>query len=177
MIYIETPRLLLRDWRKEDLPVFVEMNRDPGVMKYFPKLLKPEESYVLYDRIQKEFDRYGYGLYAVEVKESGKFIGYIGLHYAVFEAGFTPCWEIGWRLSLDAWGRGYATEGAQACLQNAFGQLKLLQIYSFTSKLNLRSERVMQKIGMRKLGEFNHPLLPDGHPLRLHLLYMQEAVD
>lgn len=171
MNYIETERLVLRDWRKEDLPVFIQLNQDPAVMEYFLKPLTEKETFAFYDRIREEFEEYGYGLYAVEMKESRAFIGYIGLHRAIFEADFTPCWEIGWRLQQSAWGNGYATEGAWACLQDAFSRLKLAEIYSFTSRLNLRSQRVMQKTGMQKVGEFDHPLVPEGHPLLQHVLY------
>ena len=104
----------------------------------------------------------------------GKFIGYIGLHHTNFETDFCPCIEIGWRLCENSWGRGYATEGARACLDYAFRQLQLPEIYSFTSLPNRRSERVMQKIGLQKIGEFDHPLVPAGHPLLRHVLYRAE---
>lgn len=107
----------------------------------------------------------------MEVKADGGFIGYTGLHHAVFDTDFCPCLEIGWRLRAEAWGKGYATEGAQACLDYAFDTLHLPEIYSFTSLPNKRSERVMQKIGMQKVKEFDHPLVPCGHPLLRHVLY------
>ena len=157
MIYLETERLVLRDWREEDSVVFSRMNRDPKVMEYFLKPLTDTESRDFYERIRREIDTFGWGLFAAEVKISGKFIGYIG-----------------WRLCENSWGRGYATEGARACLDYAFRQLQLPEIYSFTSLPNRRSERVMQKIGLQKIGEFDHPLVPAGHPLLRHVLYRAE---
>lgn len=177
MNYIETQRLILRDWNNNDLPGFIEMNRDEKVMEYFLKPLIPEESTAYYQRICDEFQQCGYGLYAVEVKESGEFIGYIGLHHPTYDLGWGPCIEIGWRLAANAWGKGYATEGATACLKYAFRQLHLSRVYSFTSLPNKRSERVMQKIGMQKVGEFDHPLVPYGHPLLRHVLYMAEGLN
>ncbi len=174
MIYLETERLVLRDWREEDSVVFSRMNRDPKVMEYFLKPLTDTESRDFYERIRREIDTFGWGLFAAEVKISGKFIGYIGLHHTNFETDFCPCIEIGWRLCENSWGRGYATEGARACLDYAFRQLQLPEIYSFTSLPNRRSERVMQKIGLQKIGEFDHPLVPAGHPLLRHVLYRPE---
>lgn len=112
MIYLETERLVLRDWREEDSVVFSRMNRDPKVMEYFLKPLTDTESRDFYERIRREIDTFGWGLFAAEVKISGKFIGYIGLHHTNFETDFCPCIEIGWRLCENSWGRGYATEGA-----------------------------------------------------------------
>ena len=174
MIYLETERLVLRDWREEDSVVFSRMNRDPKVMEYFLKPLTDTESRDFYERIRREIDTFGWGLFAAEVKISGKFIGYIGLLYTVFGTDFCPCIEIGWRLCENSWGRGYATEGARACLDYAFRQLQLPEIYSFTSLPNRRSERVMQKIGLQKIGEFDHPLVPAGHPLLRHVLYRSQ---
>lgn len=171
MNYLETERLILRDWKEEDLPAFVQMNADPEVMEYFVHLLSEAETQNFYRRIRQELDAFGYGLYAVEVKDSGEFIGYIGLHHTHFEVPFCPCVEIGWRLMKAAWGKGYATEGAKACLEDAFGRLGLSEVYSFTSVPNKRSERVMQKIGLQKVDEFDHPMVPAGHPLLRHLLY------
>ena len=109
MIYLETERLVLRDWREEDSVVFSRMNRDPKVMEYFLKPLTDTESRDFYERIRREIDTFGWGLFAAEVKISGKFIGYIGLHHTNFETDFCPCIEIGWRLCENSWGRGYAT--------------------------------------------------------------------
>lgn len=116
MIYIETARLRLRDWQEADFELFSRMNADEEVMKFFPKTLSKEESDAFAKAIIAEIKENGFGLYAVEVKETNEFIGFIGFHRATFESDFTPCIEIGWRLKKEVWGRGYATEGAKACL-------------------------------------------------------------
>lgn len=116
-------------------------------------------------------EQYGYGFFAVERKDNGEFIGFTGLTHPGFEAEFTPCVEIGWRLSKQNWGQGFATEAAMACLKFGFQELGLNEIYSFTSVHNLRSEQVMKKIGMIKEGYFEHPLMDDGHFLKQHVLY------
>ncbi|WP_426348587.1 GNAT family N-acetyltransferase [Alloiococcus sp. CFN-8] len=171
MIYFETPRLIFRDWKKQDLYEFQIMNRDPEVMKYYPALLSEEETKAFYNRIITEFTDYGYGLYAVEAKDDNSFIGIIGFHRATFEASFTPCIEIGWRLKYEAWGKGYATEGAKACLKYGFDKLGFNKVYSFTSNINIPSQNVMKKIGMVKVMEFEHPKVPEGNALRRHVLY------
>lgn len=171
MIYIETPRLLLRDWKEEDLKPFSEINQDSSVMEFFLKKLTDMESLDFYNRIRNEFAQCGYGLYAVERKEDCAFLGYTGFHNIAFDVDFAPGVEIGWRLKQDCWNRGYATEAAEACLKYAAGHLPFATVYSFTSLPNKRSERVMQKIGMQKVKEFPHPSVPDGHPLKEHVLY------
>ena len=169
--YIETPRLILRDWQDSDLLPFTEMNADPKVMEYFVKPLTAEESSAFFLRIRNELADFGYGAYAVERKTDGKFLGFTGLHRIPFEADFTPGIEIAWRLSREAWGNGYATEAAAACLEYADKRLGLREIYAFTTLQNRRSERVMQKTGMQRIGIFDHPLLDTRHPLRKHVLY------
>ena len=146
--YIETSRLILRDWKEEDIPLFALMNADPHVMEYFLQPLTPEESLNFYHRIQKEFQTCGFGLYAVERKEDHAFMGYTGLHQITFDVDFAPGIEIGWRLAHEYWGHGYAPEAATACLEYTRKQPDITELYSFTSLPNLRSERVMQKIGM-----------------------------
>lgn len=174
MIYIETERLLLRDWKEKDILPFAEMNCNPEVMRYFLKSLDEKESLEFYTRIQNEFLQYGYGLYAVEKKEDGSFIGYTGFHNITFDVDFAPGTEIGWRLKFEEWNKGYATEAAKACLLYAKTHLPFKTIWSFTSVPNKTSERVMQKIGMIKAKEFPHPLVPDNHPLKQHVLYQIE---
>lgn len=169
--YIETPRLILREWQTSDIPVFTLINSDNRVMEYFLSKLTAEESLAFYHRIQNEFRTYGFGLYAVEEKETDSFIGYTGLHHFDFNTDFAPGIEIGWRLRTEAWGKGYATEAATACLRYAREELGIKDIYSFTSLPNKRSERVMQKIGMERIKEFDHPLVPPAHPLLRHILY------
>ena len=170
MVYIETPRLLLRDWKEEDFVVFSEMNSSPSVMKYFLHPLSEEESLVLFDAVRSDFLRYGYGGYAVEQKSDGAFVSFTGFHNFSFDVDFAPGIEIAWRLKQEYWNRGYATEAAKEVLKNA-GTLGLHRLYSFTAKINLPSERVMQKIGMLKVGEFEHPKLISGSPLCTHVLY------
>ena len=167
---IETDRLILRSWKPEDLLLFIEMNKDARVMRYFPSILTDEQTESFYKRIQSEFERNGWGLYAVELKSNGTFIGYVGLHEIGFDADFTPGVEIGWRLATDFHNQGLATEAAKEVLKLA-RQNGLQRLYSFTTKQNVPSERVMQKIGMTKVGEFEHPNLSTDSPLRTHVLY------
>ncbi len=171
MIWMQTPRLILRDWQEEDFPHFCAMNADPEVMRYFKSVLSESESLDLLNRIKEEISQSGYGLWAVEEKSSGEWAGFIGLHLIVFESSFTPCVEIGWRLKKSAQGRGLATEGAREVLDFARDKLALQGVYSFTSILNRPSENVMKKLGMEKIDEFDHPLIPEGHELRRHVLY------
>lgn len=170
MTFLETDRLVLRDWKTEDLPLFKAMNKDERVMRFFPSVLTDKETESFFSRIQSEFERNGWGLYAVELKSTGRFIGYVGLHEIGFDADFTPGIEIGWRLNADYHNQGLATEAAKAVLNLAKSKC-LTRLYSFTAKKNITSERVMQKVGMAKVGEFEHPNLPEDSPLRTHVLY------
>jgi methyltransferase (TIGR00027 family) len=142
-------------------------------MEHFPAPLSREESDALMDRIVTRFNERGWGLWAVEARASGEFIGFIGLLEPMFTTAFTPCLEIGWRLAFEAWGHGYATEGARAVMRFAFEELKLEALYSFTVPGNVRSCRVMERLGMRRTPEndFEHPRLPPRHPLRPHIVY------
>jgi len=169
-IFAETERLILRSWKPEDLPSFIAMNKDAGVMKYFPSILTDGDSETFYNRIQEEFNRKGWGLYAVELKSIRLFIGYVGLHEIGFEADFTPGIEIGWRLAADYHNHGYATEAAKEVLRLA-KTMGIERLYSFTAEINKPSERVMLKIGMEKVGEFAHPKLAAESPLCRHVLY------
>lgn len=169
-----TPRLHLRLWRDEDLPAFAVMNADPRVMEFFPKPLDRGESDAMATRIRDHFARHGFGLWAVEVPGVADFVGFVGLARVTrFEAHFTPCVEIGWRLAREHWDRGYATEAAVATLDFGFRQLALGEIVSFTVPANQRSRRVMERIGMAHspADDFDHPALPEGHPLQPHVLY------
>jgi ribosomal-protein-alanine N-acetyltransferase len=170
---IKTPRLLLRPWRDDDLAPFAALNADPRVMAFFPKRLDRAESDARAAWIRDHFARHGFGLWAVEVLDVAGFIGFVGLAMATFEAHFTPCVEIGWRLAHAHWGFGYATEGARAALDFGFQRLALEQIVSFTAEPNRRSRAVMERIGMTRCedDDFDHPALPEGHPLRRHVLY------
>ena len=174
-IYIETPRLLLRQWQESDHEPFIELNADPVVMEYFESVRSREESLAQIGRIMANIDKNGYGFFAVERKDTGQFIGFTGLTNAPFESWFTPCIEIGWRMSRAHWGQGFATEAADACLQFGFDKLHVQQIYSFTSIHNKRSEQVMIRIGMQRVGEFDHPNVKKGHYLKPHVLYTKSA--
>lgn len=173
MKYLGTDRLILRSWKAEDLSLFAAMNKDARVMRYFPAILTDEQTESFYNRIQSEFERNDWGLFAVELKSTGRFIGYVGLHEIGFDADFTPGVEIGWRLAADYHNQGLATEAAKEVLKLA-KEKGLSRLYSFTAKQNVPSERVMQKIGMTKVGEFEHPNLPKESPLLLHVLYQIE---
>jgi len=170
---LTTDRLLLRRWRDSDRIPFQKINADPRVMEFFPAPLTPEETDKGIARIEQHFDRYSFGLYAAELIEAETFIGFIGLNVPTFEAPFMPAVEIGWRLAYDCWGQGLATEGARAVVHRAFERLGLASLVSFTTTANLRSRRVMEKIGMvhDPTGDFDHPRLPEDHPLRRHVLY------
>ena len=176
-VYIETERLILRDWREEDAAPFATMNADARVMEFFPKPLIRSESDASMAGIRAFLLDHGYGLYAAEEKSTGAFLGFIGLSRVPFEAPFTPATEIGWRLARTAWGSGYATEGARAVLSDSFARLKFRELVSFTAEWNMRSRGVMEKIGMRHDpdGSFLHPLLPPEHKLARHVLYRVDA--
>jgi len=170
---LRTDRLLLRRWRPTDREPFAELNADPRVVEFFPKALTRQESDALADRIESSFQQHGFGQWAVEIPGTRAFAGFVGLSIPRFEAHFTPCIEIGWRLAADAWNRGYTTEGARAALDFAFTHLNADEIVSFTVPANVRSRRVMEKIGMTRdpADDFDHPVLPVDHPLRRHVLY------
>ena len=170
---IETSRLILREWRDTDRKPFARMNADPRVMEYLSAPLSPEQSDALMDRGKAVFEKHGYGPWAAELKASGTLIGFIGLMVPSFEAHFTPCVEIGWRLAFEFWGKGLATEGARGVLKSAFGEFGLDNVVSFTAAGNVRSRRVMEKLGMSHdpADDFDHPRVPEGDPLRRHVLY------
>jgi RimJ/RimL family protein N-acetyltransferase len=170
---LHTDRLLLRRWRLEDRVPFAKLNSDPRVVEFLPGPLSREESDLRADRIAAHFEQHGYGLWAVEILNVAPFAGFIGLSLPQFDFQFTPCVEIGWRLDADYWNQGYATEGARAALKFGFDSLHLPEIVSYTAVSNIRSRRVMEKLGMIHLtgDEFDHPLLPKEHPLQRHVLY------
>jgi RimJ/RimL family protein N-acetyltransferase len=149
------------------------LNADPRVVEFLPGPLSREQSDAVVDRIEAHFDRHGFGQWAVEIPGVTRLAGFIGLSIPRFEAPFTPCIEVGWRLAAEYWKRGYATEGARAALDFGFNVLQVEEIVSFTVPANVRSRRVMEKIGMTHSpsDDFDHPLLPEGHPLRRHVLY------
>lgn len=178
-IELGTERLRLRTWRDSDLEPFAALNADPAVMEYLPGPLSRAESDALVARFRDHFDRHAFGLWAVEIPGVVPFAGFIGLSIPGFEAHFTPCVEVGWRLARQCWGAGYATEGAVAALKVGFEQLGLDEIVSLTVPANRRSRAVMERLGMRRdpAEDFDHPRLPEGHKLRRHVLYRLRKVD
>jgi RimJ/RimL family protein N-acetyltransferase len=170
---LHTDRLLLRRWLPSDREPFAKLNADPRVVEFLPGPLSREESDTRVDRIEAHFQQHGFAQWAVEIPGITPFAGFIGLSVPRFQAHFIPCVEIGWRLDADHWNRGYATEGAWAALDFGWEWLHLQEIVSFTVPANLRSRRVMEKIGMTYSASdaFDHPSLPEGHRLRRHVLY------
>lgn len=157
----KSERLGFRNWTDDDLNDFTELNSDKDVMKHFPKQLTKEETTTFIDQLKNHFIKNGYNYFVAEVLETKEFIGFIGLGFQDYKTDFTPAVDIGWRLKKSVWGKGYATEGAKRCLNFAFNELKLNKIISICTRDNIKSERVMQKIGMKKVGEFNHPKLKE----------------
>ena len=168
---INTDRLGLRRWLDSDLKPFSYLNRDPEVMKYYPKTLSDLETLEMVRRIKHHFEKNDFGLFAVESKGTGEFIGYTGFLIPTFQSFFTPCVEIGWKFKKECWGRGFATEAANACLNYGFETLKFEKIVSFTSALNINSEKVMKRIGMKYVTDFDHPQIEINSPLCRHVLY------
>ncbi|MGN6798631.1 MAG: GNAT family N-acetyltransferase [Gaiellaceae bacterium] len=163
---MRTERLVLRQWREADKEPFAALNADPVVMEHFPSTMTREASDAFADSVTGRIAERGWGLWAVEA--DGEFIGFVGLN----EPDFMPGVEIGWRLARDAWGHGYATEAALAVLEYARDELGLDEVISFTSTTNLRSQRVMERIGMTRdpHGDFDHPRVADPR-IRRHVLY------
>jgi RimJ/RimL family protein N-acetyltransferase len=172
-----TERLILRRWRESDREPFARMNADPRVMEFFPETLSGTESDRLINQIEADFEKHGFGPCAAELMEDHSFIGFVGLHVATFPAPFTPCVEIAWRLSAAHWGRGLATEGAREMARYAFEVLHLRELVAFTVAANVRSRRVMEKLGMthNAADDFDHPELAEDQPLRRHVLYRLRA--
>jgi ribosomal-protein-alanine N-acetyltransferase len=168
---IQTQRLGLRVFTEEDKARFAVINTDSDVMRYYPATLSNQESDALVDRIISQQAKYGYSLYAADHLEADEFIGFIGFLYSDFASPYTPCTEIGWRLDKAFWNQGLATEGAGACLDYGFKKMPLTEIYSWTAVPNRPSAKVMQKIGMQYIANFDHPKLALGHPLREHVVY------
>jgi RimJ/RimL family protein N-acetyltransferase len=170
---LSTDRLLLRRWQPSDLAPFAALNADPEVMAHFPATLRRAESDALVDRIEASFAELAYGLWALEVRSSGAFVGFTGLALQTFPAPFNPAVEVGWRLARSAWGHGYASEAARAALAFGFDRAGLEEIVSMTAATNVRSQRVMERVGMTRdpADDFIHPKLPEDSPLQPHVLY------
>ncbi|MEV4564790.1 GNAT family N-acetyltransferase [Nonomuraea sp. NPDC049419] len=170
---METERLIMRRWREEDKEPFAAMNADPEVMELFPAPMTREESDAFVERIERQFDERGYSLWALEVRDSGRFIGFTGLALQTFDAPFLPAVEIGWRLTRSAWGHGYAIEAARRAARYAFEEAGLDDIISMTAVQNRRSRSVMERLGMTRdpAEDFDHPRLPKDSPILRHVLY------
>lgn len=168
-----TDRLLLRQWRDDDLTPYAAINADPRVTEFFPAPFTLEQTREQVARFSADLDAGRPGVFAAERRAQGDLIGFIGLNVPRFQSAFTPCVEVGWRLSPHVWRQGLATEGARAALTHGFDTLGLDEIVSFTSRLNVASQGVMRKLGMTHdpADDFEHPNLPEGHPLRPHVLY------
>lgn len=179
MVTINTHRLILRQWQDSDLTPFATLNADPRVREFFPGLMSREESDHSVKLMSDHIARCGWGLWAASLIDTGEFIGFIGLEEVYFQAHFTPAVEIGWRLAFNHWGKGYATEGAKAVLAYGFENLNLEEVVSFTAVQNMRSRRIMEKIGMHhdSKDNFDHPKLSENHPLRRHVLYRIKKSD
>ena len=179
MTTIKTKRLILRPWKESDLESLAKLNADPRVMEYMIAPLSREQSDAQAKNIQAKMQEQGWGFWAVAVPGVADFIGFIGLGHVPWVASFTPAVEIGWRLGFDFWGKGYATEGAKAALAYGFQTLQLKEIVAFTAVANMRSRAVMEKLGMHRdpKDDFDHPKLPEGHPLRRHVLYRIKSTE
>lgn len=164
-------RLGFREWEAGDIDKLAAINADADVMEFFPSVKTWEETAEFIDRMQKQMSSKGYCYYAVDALENGDFIGFIGLCDQTYEASFTPCVDIGWRLAKHAWGNGYATEGAKRCLEYGLNELGLARIVAVAPTANVRSEQVMKNAGMQKVAEFIHPLLVNDERLRDCVLY------
>lgn len=142
-------------------------------MEHFPARLTRQQSDDLIEKIEAGFEAHGYGLWALEVRATGEFVGFTGLAKPSFDAHFTPAVEIGWRLASSAWGKGYATEGARAALAFGFREVGLAEVVSFTALTNVRSRAVMERIGMTRdpAEDFDHPDIAPGHAQSRHVLY------
>lgn len=167
----------LRQWREADLAPFAALNADPEVMRYFEEPLSEERSDAWARAIAAVIDEQGWGLWALERRDTGEFIGFTGLQVPRHPLPFQPCVEVGWRLARSSWGHGFATEAGRACLAHAFGPLRLEEVVSMTAVPNTTSRRVMERLGMVRdvRGDFDHPAVPPGHPLRRHVLYRINA--
>lgn len=167
----KSERLGFRNWSNEDLSEFAKLNSDKEVMEHFPETLSKNEVRDLINKLKNHFSENGFTYYAAEVLETKEFIGMIGLAFQEYKTKFTPAIDIGWRLKRQAWGKGYATEGAKKCLEYGFSELAIKKIISVCTINNKKSENVMKKIGMTKIGQFNHPELIKHPEYERHFCY------
>lgn len=170
---IEAERIILRQWVNSDLEPFVEMNQDPSVLEYFPRPYSPKETQYMMNKMKDSIAEKEWGFWACDLKDTGEFIGFIGIEDRFLPEFLKPLTEIGWRLRKQFWKKGYATEGAKASLDYAFNRLKLEEVIAFTPVENRRSRRVMEKLGMKHdlKDDFDHPKVPDASSLKRHVLY------
>lgn len=176
---LATERLVMRQWQASDRAPFAVMNADSDVMRYFENVRTRQESDETANRLERHIETHGFGFWAVELRQSREFIGFIGLEHVSDAMPFAPAVEIGWRIDKRFWGKGLAPEGARACLAYAFARLALDEVVSFTARENQPSYRVMEKIGMRrdKSRDFDHPLVDAASPLRPHVFYRIKSTD
>ena len=179
MAQLQTNRLILRQWRDSDIPTFIEMGQDPRVMEFFPTLWSEEKSRDCAAYFREHFTENHFGFFAVELKETQQFIGFVGIAKVGFDSHFTPAVEIGWRLASQHFGKGYATEAAREVLRFAFADLGLDEIVAFTVPANIPSRHVMEKIGMShdEKDDFAHPKLSPDHRFAQHVLYRIKRLD
>jgi len=166
-----TSRLGLREWSDSDVAPMSLINKDTEVMKYFPSTYNEDQTAGFVQRMIESYKERGYCYFATDELSTGNFIGFIGIAYQTYEADFTPCIDIGWRLGKQYWGNGYATEGAKACLVYAHNRLNIKEIKSIASQSNIPSINVMKKIGMQFKYTFDHPLLLKSKDLKKCVLY------
>lgn len=167
----KSERLGFRNWKNSDLSIMLEINSDEGVMEFFPKTLSEKETEEFIRRMQSQYAEKGFCYFAVDKLADKEFIGFIGLSEQNFESEFTPCIDIGWRIKKSKWNKGYATEGAKACLDFAFNQLGVKKVNAIAPKANAKSELIMKKIGMEKVKDFKHPKLRNDKRLEDCVLY------
>jgi RimJ/RimL family protein N-acetyltransferase len=167
----KSDRLGFRNWRISDVKLMAEISADGDVMEYFPGVLSKVQTRAFIDKMKQQFAQKGFCYFAVDTLDTRQFIGFIGLSEKDFEADFTPCVDIGWRLDRKAWGQGFATEGAKRCLEYGFEDLGLEKVYAVAPKINRKSIEVMKKIGMKKVKQFLHPQLKDDARLQECVLY------
>ena len=174
---IKTKRLGLRNWFDSDVEMALKMNADKSVMEFFPDTWSLQETESFIKRMQRHFKKHGFCYFAADHLESDQFIGFVGLSHQTFKSDFTPCVDIGWRLLPDVWGQGFATEGAKGCLDYAFNTLNLPNIFAIAPELNLKSQKVMLKLGMTKHLHFVHPNLELESPLKYCVSFQITKVD
>ncbi|MEM7085408.1 MAG: GNAT family N-acetyltransferase [Bacteroidota bacterium] len=173
---IKTERLGLRNWLKSDIIPFESMCQDPEVMRFFPNTLTKKEVALAIENFRNHFEVFGYTYFAMDELSSGRFIGFTGLKLQTFESKYTPSVDIGWRLARSTWGKGYATEAAQACMAAAFNEFDIDEVYSYCPHLNKASEAIMKKIGMEFVGTFTHPKVVNDPRLRDCLVYKKSRI-